>query len=107
MSLDLTFMAVRRTVVFDTNMTHNLTQMASEAGIYNCLWRPEETGFKTASQMIEPLEKGLALLESDPQRFKPFSAPNGWGTYDQFVPWVREVLEAARENPDAEVESSR
>jgi hypothetical protein len=60
-----------------------------------------------AHDLIEPLEQGLGLLRSDPDRFRAFDAFNGWGTYDQFVPWVQRYLEACREWPDAEVNVSR
>ena len=41
--------------VYSANITHNLTKMADEAGIYECLWRPEEIGITKAGQLIEPL----------------------------------------------------
>ena len=93
--------------VYSSNMTHNLGRMASEAGVYDCLWRPDENGITTAAQMIEPLRAGIALLESDPERFKPLSASNGWGTYAQFIPWLKEVLAACEMYRDATVGVSR
>lgn len=107
MSLDLTFYAVRKIQVFETNITHNLNKMAEEAGIYEVLWRPEEIGISKAEQMIDLLEKGIQKMESDPEHFKTFDSPNGWGTYKNFLPWCKEVLEACKENPDAEVEAYR
>jgi hypothetical protein len=92
---------------FSANITHNLGKMADEAGIYYFLWRPEELGIKTASELIGPLEKGLALLQSDPERFEKFNSPNGWGMYQHFVPFVRSVLEAAKQYPHATVRASR
>lgn len=93
--------------VYSANITHNLNKMAAEAGIYEALWRPEEIGVTTARQLIEPLEKGLALLKSDPPRFEKHNAPNGWGLYKHFVPFVEQYLEACREHPDALVSASR
>lgn len=107
MSLDVYLTAVRPTTVYDANITHNLGPMAEEAGIYKHLWRPEELGIKTAGELIEPLAAGLALLQSDPDRFKAFDAPNGWGLYEHFVPFVEKYLDACRGNPDATVEVSR
>jgi hypothetical protein len=101
MSLDVYLTAVRPTTVYGSNITHNLGRMAEEAGIYQHLWRPEEIGITTAEQLIEPLSVGLALLKSDPARFKAFNAPNGWGMYEHFVPFVEKNLDACRENPDA------
>ena len=107
MSLDVHLLAMRETEVFEANITHNLSGMASEAGIYKHLWRPEEIGITTATELIEPLETGLALMKADPQRFKTFDATNKWGTYEQFLPWIEKYLSACKENPDAKVEVSR
>jgi hypothetical protein len=93
--------------VYEANITHNLGEMAEAAGIYGCLWRPEEHGITKAGQLIEPLAAGLAALKADPERFEAHDAPNGWGTYRDFVPWVECYLEACRENPDADVRASR
>lgn len=93
--------------VYDANITHNLNTMAGEAGIYKHLWRPEELGITKAQQLIEPLTKGLELLKSDPERFKKHNAPNGWGKYEHFVPFVENYLIACKENPNADVRVSR
>ena len=93
--------------VYDANITHNLGGMAAEAGIYEALWRPDEIGLSTARELIDPLEKGLALLKSDPARFEKHNASNGWGLYKHFVPFVENYLAACREHPDALVSVSR
>jgi hypothetical protein len=49
----------------------------------------------------------LRLLKSDPARFRAYNAPNGWGLYEHFVPFVEQYLEACREHPDATVKASR
>lgn len=56
--------------VYSGNITHNLGRMAAEAGIYEALWRPEEKQYTKAEQLIEPLEKGLEKLRSNPDYFK-------------------------------------
>jgi hypothetical protein len=106
-SLDVTLTAVRKTDVFTRNITHNLNTMADAAGIYKHLWRPDEIGITKAEQLIEPLRAGLALLKSDPDRFRKFDSPNGWGIYDHFIPFVEEYLAACEANPDADVEADR
>lgn len=93
--------------VYEANITHNLNKMADEAGIYDCLWRPDEHGIERAEQIIEPLSKGLADLRNRPQHYEQFSASNGWGTYKDFVPWCERYLEACREYPKAFVRASR
>jgi hypothetical protein len=103
MSLDVTLSES----VYSANITHNLGKMASEAGIYQALWRPEEEGYYQASDLIEPLTKGLALLTANPEKFKAFNSPNGWGIYEHFVPFVAKYLEACVANPTANIEVNR
>jgi hypothetical protein len=93
--------------VLDKNITHNLGKMADAAGIYKCLWRPDENGFKMAKDIIPALTAGLKKLKKYPAKFKKLDAPNGWGTYEHFVPWVEEVLRACEANPEATIEVSR
>jgi hypothetical protein len=107
MSLDVYLTADRPTEVYGRNITHNLNKMAMEAGIYEALWRPEEIGIVRADQLIEPLTVGLDKLKADPEHYQKFNAPNGWGMYEHFVPFVEDYLEACKENPDAEVNVSR
>lgn len=107
MSLDISLERVQMTTVFDANITHNLGQMALAAGIYGCLWRPEENGIEHAEQMIEPLRRGIADMRARPEHFRQFDADNGWGTYEDFLPWCERVLAACEEFPDAMVRASR
>ena len=65
MSLDVS-LYVGDDRVFDANITHNLTTMADKAGIYGPVWRPEEVGIVVASQLIEPLRKGIDTAMADP-----------------------------------------
>jgi len=107
MSLDFSLFAVRRTCVFDTNITHNLVEMAEEAGIYKLLWRPEECGNPRAGDLVSPLTKAIEDMEKRPEHYKQFDAPNGWGDYDTFLGWLYEVRDVCGEFPDAEIEVSR
>lgn len=93
--------------VYWANITHNLGEMAKAADIYNELWRPDENGIEVAKQLIEPLFAGLGRLKADPEKFKVFNASNGWGLYENFVPFVEKYLAACIENPDAAVSASR
>lgn len=107
MSLDVSLTNADGVEVYSANITHNLNRMAEEAGIYACLWRPDENGITHAGQIIEPLAAGLALLVTEKARFEQFNAPNGWGLWKHFVPWCADYLQACRDNPDALVSVSR
>lgn len=97
----------QRTELYWRNITHNLGEMAREAGIYQHLWRPEELGITKARELVAPLRNGLRELQSDPTKFKAFNPPNGWGDYDGLVAFVRDYLLACERNLDAEIYISR
>ncbi len=42
-----------------------------------------------------------------PKKARSFDAPNGWGTYKQFLPWVERLLEACKAYPESKIEVSR
>ena len=94
-------------IVYSRNITHNLGEMAGEAGIYKCLWRPDEIGIKTASELIKLLEGGLNTLKADPRYFKTFNPENGWGTYEGLVEFVEDYLNNCKQNPKCVVSVSR
>ena len=87
--------------VFDANITHNLHSMANEAGIGDHLWNPYEIDVQKASDLIEPLNKAIMDMEHRPLHYKKFDAYNGWGTYDDFLPWLKNLFEACKLYPNA------
>lgn len=103
MSLDVTL----TTDLYSANITHNLGKMAQAAGIYEYLWSPDAVGAWKAEDLIEPLAEGLAKLKADPEHFKQFNSPNGWGMYEHFVPFVEKYLAACRKFPDASISISK
>lgn len=107
MSLDVYLTRTQPTTIFDSNITHNLGEMADAAGIYKHLWRPEEIGITKAVQLIDPLTHGLSRLKSNPDTYEKFNASNGWGLYEHFVPFVEQYLRACEQYPNALVSVSR
>lgn len=97
----------KRECYFSANITHNLGRMAEAAGVYDCCWRPDECGITKAIQLSEPLRKGIADMEARPEEFKKFNSENGWGLYENFLPWLKRYLAACEANPDANVSVSR
>ena len=93
--------------LYSANTTHNLGAMATEAGIYDALWRPDEIGIETAAQLIEPLRKGGQLMLDDPKRFEAYNDEKGWGMYYDFLPWIKQYLAACQLYPKARVSVSR
>jgi hypothetical protein len=80
--------------------------MARKAGIYKIVWKPQESGITRARHLIKPLRKAIAKMIADPERFKKFNDKNGWGTYENLVPWLKKYLAACKSMPDAAVSSS-
>lgn len=107
MSLDVTLSEIQPVEVFTANITHNLNRMAEEVGIYKHLWRPEELGITTASQLIEPLTAGLNELVSRPDHYKKFNPENGWGTYEALRSFVADYLNACIKNPNSTISICR
>ena len=113
--------------VFSINITHNLTEMADEAGIYEAVWRPyrlvsgfniqegnhyAEAEFESSvtilsSHISKVIEAGLNDMKRRPDHYKKFDSDNGWGTYSDFVPFLEEYLKALKQYPDAVVNISR
>lgn len=108
--------------LFWANITHNLGKMADEADIYEALWRPyrlhkdykhfniyeDEIDFEEsvniyAKDIIDIVEKGLKKMKENPQHYTKFNSPNGWGTYENFVPWIEKYLEALKKYPESKV----
>jgi len=85
-------------IVYDRNITHNLSKMAHEAGLSPYTWDCYDTKAKEA---IKPLKNGIKDMKDKPKHYKQFSASNGWGTYEQFIPWLEDYLKACEENPEA------
>lgn len=96
-----------REEIFEASITHNLTAMAGEAGIYKAIWRPDEIGITKAGQLRELLKDGLAALKSNPARFKKFNPKNGCGNYEDLVRFVDQYLAACVESPEATIDVSR
>lgn len=44
---------------------------------------------------------GLDDMERRPQYFKQFNPSNGYGSYDDFIFWIQNYLEACEDNPKA------
>ncbi len=93
-----------RIELYTTNITHNLNKMAKELGVYKPLWHGE--GIVDAASLIPVLVGAIRLMEVDPSYYRGFDAPNGWGTYKDFLPWLRALLAACVEHPAAVVEIS-
>ena len=113
MSLTVSLMVPQPVSVYDNNITHNLSKMASEVklsnglSLYDVLWRPDEHELELAEDIAELLDEGWNILLSEPDRFRQLNPENGWGNYDNLCRFVYEYRNACWEEPDATVEVCR
>ena len=113
MSLTVFLMVPQPVSVYDNNITHNLSKMASEVklsnglSLYDVLWRPDEHELELAEDIAELLDEGWNILLSEPDRFRQLNPENGWGNYDNLCRFVYEYRNACWNEPDATVEVSR
>lgn len=111
------------------NITHNLTEMADKAGIYEALWRPfkllpnynwenelldkeyeyifEENNVVRAKDITDIMKKGLQFMKDNRKMLQKFNPDNGWGSYEGLLAAVTEYTEALIDNPEAIITVSR
>ena len=113
MSLDVDLMVTQPVSVYSGNITHNLNSMAAAVvlsnglTLYQILWRPDEHGLKFAQDISDLLDEGWNILLSDPEKYKKYDPPNGWGSYEGLCDFVYRYRNACWDNPDAELRVSR
>jgi len=110
MSLDITLYYIidgNNIEVYNRNITHNLNKMAMEAEVYEELWRPDEIDINKASELINPIAIALKDIKSNPDKYKKLNPENGWGTYEGFVKFVQEYLDACIKYPNAHIIADR
>lgn len=90
--------------LFSRNITHNLNRMFSEAGAYEILWRGDGL---VAGAVVDRLIAAQQVMRDDPERFRKFDAPNGWGKYEHAMDFLAEVIAACREHPEGVISCSR
>lgn len=107
MSLDVYLSELVERDVFWFNITHNMGPMASAAGLYKAMWRPEELGITKAKELIPVLTDGLQWLRTHEEQAKALNPDNGWGSYEALRRFTESYLGACIEHPDANIRVSR
>lgn len=87
------------------NYTYNVCNMWYEVF-------PEDDGMvmidgMTGKHSLTILTYFLGILLKNPDRFKVLNPKNGWGCYDTFVKFIKELIELANKHPDWIWEASR
>ena len=86
------------------NMTHNVAPMWRLAGCYEALYEGEG---KKASDVLPTLLVAADHMEAHAEQYLPLNPLNRWGSYDGAIGWLRHVIAACQENPDALIRVSR
>ena len=66
------------------NMTSNCNWMLVEACGVSMGWFDKVS----CEKALPILEHAWTVMKRDPRKFKRLQAANGWGTYDQFMPFL-------------------
>jgi len=90
--------------VYWRNITHNVSNMWREAGVYDSLY---ESHGQKASQHIDKLERGLELMLNHFEEYKRLDASNGWGKAEHAIAFLYFTLKAFREYPGAQIRVSK
>jgi hypothetical protein len=95
--------------VFNINITHNLNAIANKAGVYDCLWRPEEFNIRKASDIQEKVHSAIVELEEngDAYAYIELTPKNKWGTIDGFIKQLKLIYKACVEYPNAKLSAHR
>ena len=93
--------------VFEYNITHNLTKMAEEIGMYKVIWRPEEMGLEQGEQLIGMLSIAVRDMERRKLELEQFNPANAWGSFDCLANLVEKYLIACLKHPQAYIRISR
>ena len=102
MGLDINL--VKKEYLVDMNITHNLTPMWKKAGIYDALYNSE--GYE-AQEILPILIDGLANMVANKEEYEKLNSPNGWGLYENAVPWLIKLIQGCKDYPDSVIEVSR
>lgn len=89
------------------NITYNLGPMFNEAfGAKGSDWYDLLEG-KKGEDIIPLIDKAIDNMVLNPYHYKKFDASNGWGTYEQALPWLIQLRQEIYDNKECIITSSR
>jgi hypothetical protein len=85
------------------NYTSNMSPAWREAGILFHEWH-----HKPVREVLDALRSGIATMEAHKDEYaRRFDSPNGWGSMETLLPFLKSVLAACERCPDGRMEVSR
>lgn len=80
--------------VFDRNYTYNIAKIAKEAG-----FSVNDFDGKNGAEIVAILDPAIERMNKNPDHFRQFNPPNGWGDFDSFVGLLEILLAHCHEYP--------
>ena len=88
------------------NYTSNVSGMWADAIGENLGDLIERLG-KRAGDILPALERGIAAMEADPDKYRAMNPANGWGDYDGALAYLRWMRDNCRDWPETSCTVSR
>lgn len=88
--------------IYECNITFNLYKMFSVA--FQDAFGVESDSINfldgmNAGEAVIHLERAIRRMKKEPDAYKRYDSPNGWGLYIHALPFLERWLSACRENP--------
>lgn len=97
-SLNLKFEDDLYVEFFSTNITHNLVPIWEKcSNLYDLLYN--STG-KLAKEISDELIECYKILLENPNEFKKYESENGYGTLEQGLHWLLDLILKLKEYPE-------
>lgn len=91
----------------DLNITHNCNKMAMlHKNAYEAIWGGSTEGYDKAWKVIPVVESLLTDMVLNSEKYKLVEVKD-WGSYNDFLLWLINLLEELRKYPHAIIETSR
>lgn len=106
MSLDIELIE-NDVTVYSCNITNNLQNMVSAFSEKHCmvLWHPETLEFFEtsilANEIVYHYEEILEELLKNRKEYERYNSPNGWGTYDDLLSFLVQLISYCHKYPKA------
>lgn len=102
MSWDIKLKAKREIILFETNITYNLSDM-----YYKCI--DKERGLKkldglSSKKALPIIKKAIKDMENNKEEYEKLNPSNGWGSYDGLLNRLKQLKEYCETVPDGYIE---
>lgn len=102
MSWDVKLKAKREIILFQTNITYNLSDM-----YYKCI--DKELGLKklnglSSKEALPIVKRAIEDMIENKEEYEKLNPSNGWGSYDGLLRDLRNLKESCEQIPDGVIE---